>query len=145
MRTGIAVGLAAVMLLVALPGGLADHETSPDGPGECTWEPSAPDLQVADARGHDVVCVDVRDFVPYNPATVIIDPGTTVVWRNVGVLNTAHTATLTAGTGGDSFDVGVFGHAWHTFEDPGEYYYNCRINAAHTATMHGAVVVADGS
>lgn len=143
MRAGIAVGLAAVMLLVALPGGLADHETSPDGPGECTWEPSAPDLQVADARGHDVVCVDVRDFVPYNPATVIIDPGTTVVWRNAAILF-PHTATLTAGTGADAFDVFVGGHGWYTFEDPGEYYYNCRINAAHTATMHGAVVV-DGS
>lgn len=146
IKAGPVIGVAAVVLvaaLAALPGALGTHETEA-GPGPCTFEPGPVPLPVADARGHDVVCVDIVDFAPYDPATVVVDPGATVVWRNVGgALAFGHTATLVAGTGGDDFNVAVGheAHGWHTFEEAGTYYYQCQVNALHVATMHGAVVV----
>lgn len=127
----------AAMIMVTVPPTVADH-TSPDGPGEC-FDPAARD--VADARGHDVVCVDVPDLEPYSPAILQVDPGTTVVWRNVG--NLVHTVTFTLSSSGATFDASLApgDHVWYTFEQEGTAVYHCRINALHTATMHGGVQV----
>lgn len=137
MRRGTAVGLTFVILLAALPGVLGDHLAP--GEEETCYEP--PESGVADARGHDRVCVDIVSFEPYDPAVLIVDAGTEVVWYNVG--NLAHTVTFivdSTGTGFDEF-VSAGDHVSHVFQDPGTAYYDCTINAVHRATMHGQVVV----
>lgn len=141
MRHGPVIGVAFVVLLVALPAlpaALGGH-LAPDEPETC-YDP--PESEVADARGHDSVCVDIVSFEAYDPAVLVVDPGTQVVWYNDG--NLAHTVSFVVDSTGANVDtfVPAGGHASHTFEDPGTVYYNCQINAAHTATMHGSVVVA---
>lgn len=137
MRRGTAVGLAFVILLAALPGVLGEHLAP--GEEESCYEP--PESEVADARGHGRVCVDVVSFDLYDPAVLVVDAGTEVVWYNEGSL--AHTVTFVLSSTGESFDAFVPAgeHTVYTFEEAGTFYYDCTINALHMATMHGKVVV----
>jgi plastocyanin/truncated hemoglobin YjbI len=75
--------------------------------------------------------VEIRSFA-FNPPTITIPVGSTVVWRNADPVG--HTAT------GQSFDTGVLntgqtGQA--TFNTPGTFGYTCRIHPS----IHGTIVV----
>lgn len=134
MRTRILIAIVAAGLLVGSAPVLADHETV-----DCF---DASGSEIADARGHDRVCVDIVDLEPFDPAVLIVDAGTDVTWRNAAG-NLQHTVTSGASSSGDSFDMTVtpHGNVSHTFGSAGVTYYHCEINAFHEATMHGAVVV----
>lgn len=130
-----AIQAASILVVVAMVG-MAMPATAPHGDAEC-HDPAERD--VADARGHDLVCVDILDLERYDPAVLRIDPGTTVLWTNTG--NLPHTVTFTIS--GESFNkvLAPGDHVTFTFDSEGSTYYNCRINAFHTATMHGGVIV----
>lgn len=68
----------------------------------------------------------------FEPATLRVEPGTTVTWTNTGVA--PHTATAEDG----SFDSGTLesGATFQkTFTDPGRYAYLCRIHPDMTGTI----------
>lgn len=141
MRRHWIVIAAIVLLLAGLPQVAGDHDDG-NGPdtGECA---TAQRRDFADMRGNDVVCVDILGIEPFAPAVLVIDAGTTVVWRNQDGIQ--HTVTSTAEGGLDSFDHRVFpgDHEWTTLDDPGSYYYQCRVNFPfHAASMHGEIIVA---
>lgn len=141
------IAIAVLVALAAIPVALGAHtdtENDPDAPGECTFDADETTEQrwVADARGHDVVCVDIVGIEPFSPAVLVIDAGTTVVWRNQHGVQ--HTTTATLETGADSFQhvLAPGDHAWTTFEASGEYYYDCRsFFPVHASAMHGKIVV----
>lgn len=134
MRTRILIAVVAAGLLVGSVPVLANHETV-----DCF---DASGSEVADARGHERVCVDVVDLQLFDPAVLIVDTGTNVTWRSAAD-NLPHTVTAGASTSGDSFDMTVdpHGNVSHVFGSDGVTYYHCEVNEFHEATMHGAVVV----
>ncbi len=82
------------------------------------------------------VVVEIQSL-KFNAERIEIDPGTTVVWRNLDPL--AHTATAVDST----WDSGMIepGESWRrTFDEPGTYPYLC---APHPF-MRGVVVVRGG-
>jgi plastocyanin len=75
--------------------------------------------------------IDIVDLA-FDPATVELPAGTTVLWSNTGVA--PHTVSAEAG----SFDSGTLesGASFeHTFAKPGTYAYLCRIHPAMTGTI----------
>jgi parallel beta-helix repeat protein len=81
--------------------------------------------------------VDARDNY-FEPQTVHVDPGDTVVWTNVGARDhsvTSDTGDFDSGTmdPGDNFS--------HTFDKEGYYYYHCRFHGAKQSGMWGVVIV----
>ena len=75
----------------------------------------------------------------FEPATITVQPGTTVRWVNYG----KRTHTVTANDGRwDSGDIPPGGTYSATFQQPGTYYYYCR---HHTQDkMQGTIVVGAG-
>lgn len=145
----------AVMVLVvafgtvAPVGGAYDHgdDSSNEVKGPCSTNPafnatSARGVPV-DATGEDAVHVDIPDFRPFEPATLTVDRGTCVEWKNTG--DVQHTVTIAAHTGGtigEQVDKLGSGDQTHrTFHEPGVYYIHCEISAFHSATMHQVIYV----
>ncbi|HEX7347637.1 MAG TPA: cupredoxin domain-containing protein [Candidatus Limnocylindrales bacterium] len=90
-------------------------------PAPATPTPAAP-------TGDAVSIVDLA----FEPATLTVEPGTTVTWTNSGVA--PHTATAEDG----SFDSGTLASGAtfeHTFSDPGTYAYLCQIHPDMTGTI----------
>lgn len=87
------------------------------------------------------VAVELRNST-YQPPTVTVEPGTTVLWTNYDTLShsvTSMTGIFDSGEleTGDSFN--------YTFTEPGTYTYGCRINQSLESTrMPGRVVVSAG-
>jgi plastocyanin len=80
--------------------------------------------------------VYIQDFY-FSPASINIEPGTTVTWVNQG--QAPHTATHTGGT----FDSGTLqpGQSYsYTFNRAGTYAYYCQIHP----NMTGTIVVGGG-
>jgi len=86
--------------------------------------------------GASAAAVSIVDFA-FNPATLTVSPGTTVVWTNTSPF-TPHTVTSDPGAPAafnGSVDAGeTFSF---TFAQAGVYHYHCAIHP----TMHGTVVV----
>jgi plastocyanin len=82
----------------------------------------------------DVIILDWR----YEPDTVTIQPGDTVLWTNLGAV--PHTTTSEG-----QWDSGFLepdDTFARTFDQVGRFRYTCRV---HPDTMRGTVVVDDGS
>lgn len=65
------------------------------------------------------------DAATFEPATISLRPGTTVIWKNTDA--SAHTVTSRTGV----FDSGVMGpeeEFQFTFESPGTFEYYCKIH-----------------
>jgi len=94
------------------------------------------ELQVADMQGSpSSVTADIADF-SFQPQTINIKSGDTVVWTQQD--GAPH--TVTAVSGPESFDSGTMGKGQtfsHTFNTPGTYEYKCSIHSS----MEGTVVV----
>lgn len=97
---------------------------------------------VEDRTGRNEVVVEVGsgDGLQYGPAAVRVDPGTTVRWRWTGkgglhnvVFANAEISTSLKGEEGATFS--------YTFDEPGEYRYECTLHAG--IGMRGAVLVAE--
>lgn len=77
--------------------------------------------------------------VAFEPAAIMIDPGTTVVWEWTGA-GGGHNVVEENGTFGDDEIVREEGHTYeYTFEDPGMYRYVCTPHDSRG--MRGAVTV----
>jgi plastocyanin len=88
----------------------------------------------AGAQGNQTVYI--RDFY-FSPASITVEPGTTVTWVNQG--QAPHTATHTGG----AFDSGTLqpGESYsYTFNQAGNYAYYCRVHPS----MTGTIVVGGG-
>lgn len=81
------------------------------------------------------VAVSVGDNF-YDPATVSIQAGNTVVWTNEGTL--LHTVTADDGSFNSSFDLMPGSEYTHLFTQPGTYAYSCLI---HGAPQVGTIIV----
>ena len=107
-----------------------------------------------DGTDDEPVVVEANDLNKFDPPAVVITPGTTVVWRNVGIQ--LHTATLVTGTTSDAFDlpIGGYGECFdgegnvvfcevsHTFEQSGIVVYYCVPHYdPRSGAMWGAVAV----
>jgi plastocyanin len=82
------------------------------------------------SEASDVV-VDVVDD-DYEPRDLTIRPGTTVTWKFVG--DRPHTVTDDRG----AFDSGTLergGEFIERFDEPGEYFYYCRLHHAMLGTL----------
>ncbi|MDW7733221.1 MAG: cupredoxin family copper-binding protein, partial [Methanolobus sp.] len=80
--------------------------------------------------------IEIRDFA-FQPESITIEPGTTIVWTNYDTAQ--HTVTSTGGI----FDSGLFGEGEtfeYTFTEPGTYEYFCTVHSF----MEGEVVVSEG-
>ena len=105
----------------------APAATPTPAPGTPTPAPATP--TPAPAEGSNGV--DIVDLA-FEPATLRVEPGTTVTWTNTGVA--PHTATAEDG----SFDSGTLesGATFkQTFADPGTYAYLCQIHPDMTGTI----------
>jgi plastocyanin len=111
-----------------------------DAPGEypyrCTLHPWMVGKVVVSAEAAGAVVV--AEALRFQPQTLTVPVGTTVVWMNADAFE--HTVTADDG----SFDSGLFGtggtFAW-TFSAPGTYGYYCVPHGAPGAGMHGTIVV----
>jgi plastocyanin len=96
----------------------------------------------AAVRADDTV-VRMRAEMRFDPAVVEVPLGATVTWENDG--SRAHTVTELGEEGEDrpdgfdSSEVPGTGRFSHTFDEPGEYLYRCRIHG--DRGMVGLVVV----
>ena len=94
------------------------------------------------AAQSEQVSAEIKLF-SYQPATLQVEPGTTVTWTNQDGIE----HSVTSGEPGDptdAFDSGFFtqGQTFsHTFTEPGTYPYFCRRHES----MQGAVEVVPGS
>ncbi|QPV62850.1 copper-binding protein [Halosimplex litoreum] len=138
---------ATIAASVGLAGCSSDGGDGSDGGGDPPTEPGTP----------APVTVEMTDGLKFDPATVTVDRGTTVVWEAVG--SVAHSVTAYEdGIPGDAeyfasgeFDeesaarssypdgsVGPDETFAHTFAVAGEYEYFC---VPHESGMKGTVVV----
>ena len=126
--------LPAMLLMLAVPvaliGGCA--ETTPDVGPAPTTEPLAPGEDSRTQPGLEGVTVEMRDLA-FTPRNIEVRAGDTVTWFNAdGVPHTV------SGEGG--FDSGTLqqGETYEfTFNEPGQFTYNCSVHPA----MSGLVVV----
>jgi uncharacterized repeat protein (TIGR01451 family) len=88
----------------------------------CTAEATAPTLQAS---------VSIIDFA-FQPSSITIGAGTTVVWTNTG--SATHTVTSDSGIF-DSGDISPGGTFQFTFENAGTYSYHCSIHTFMTGTV----------
>jgi plastocyanin len=80
------------------------------------------------------VAVEIKGFA-FNPATITISKGTTVVWTQKDI--TSHTVTIASGAGFDSGTLNQGQTFSYTFNGIGTFNYGCSI---HT-NMSGKVIV----
>lgn len=125
------IGIIFVLLLVA---GCAQqpevtpNQTTQQDTSETIDIPSEPEQTPEDSNGVEVIIDDLR----FNPTTLEVPVGTTVVWTNRD--NTEHTVTA------DTFDSGEMvpnAEFTHTFDEKGEYDYSCTLHPQ----MQGTIVV----
>lgn len=91
-----------------------------------------PFVPPARAATENVSIVDLA----YQPSTINVQLGDTVIWTNNGGLT--HTVTSDGGAGPlDSGDIGSGGTYSHMFVSEGTYSYHC----VHHPSMHGTVTV----
>jgi len=97
-----------------------------------------------DLRGQPTVSIDL-DQLAFNPANVIVSPGTTVTWKNLeGLEHYVNTDTHPYHTyefDMNSRKLNLDDEFSHTFEQVGAYPYHC---SAHADVMAGTIVVDDG-
>jgi len=67
----------------------------------------------------------------FEPGSITVDPGTTVIWRN----NDQTTHTTTADQGQWSSTVAASGSASHQFTASGTYEYHCSLHEYMTGTV----------
>ncbi|HUE76204.1 MAG TPA: plastocyanin/azurin family copper-binding protein [Chloroflexota bacterium] len=143
-RVVVVTALAGAVMLgaVACAGQTpATSAVAPAGQGAVVQQapPAAPAPRVAQSG---TVTVEMKDMT-FEPATITVKPGTTVVWKNTSQV--PHVVASDTGL----FDSGqapsewiVFGKEFsYTFEKAGTYSYNCTPHKA--AGMVGKVVVAE--
>lgn len=94
-------------------------------PPPATPAPTAPPRPVPPGR------LVIADFA-FRPATITVQPGTTLVWQNTGIA--PHTVTSRAGLF-DSRIIPSGGTYSHTFATPGTFPYLCTIHPDMTATV----------
>jgi hypothetical protein len=75
----------------------------------------------------------------FEPPTLRIRPGTTVLWRNDG----RHLHSITAYDGGWDMDLPPRSTFYVTFYQPGTYYYYCKFHKSNR--MIGAIIVSTGT
>jgi plastocyanin len=126
----LAVTMSAFLtLVVALnaPSAQANHQTHFDQVGGDT-------LATTTAGSNDVT---IASFA-YNPATITVTAGSTVMWTNTDPFT--HTTTSDVGSldPWDSGPLGQNGTFSKVFNTPGIYHYHCTV---HFTTMFGTVVV----
>lgn len=128
-----AVGLAAIV--VPDEEGSADEDGPDDGGSDdASDEDASEDSDDADGDpSTGEVEVTISDFT-FEPATLEIEAGTTVVWSNLDAA--PHTASANNGTW-DSDTLGEGDTFSMTFDDPGTYEYGCVFHPS----MEGSIVV----
>ena len=117
-------------VVVGSGGAVAAGTTTPTRPGATNGTP--------DARGSDIITAasgrvdaEMRDF-DFEPAHIVVEPGTTVTWNNTGMA--PHTVTARDG----SFSSGIKnpGESFeYRFERPGTYDYVCAVHPAMTGSV----------
>lgn len=112
-----------------VPESVADHlSTANNVDGSITDRTGLDELHVENGPDGDLA---------YDPALVRIDAGTTVTWE---WLSDGHTVTSTDGAIDLNTDQESTGfEVSHTFDDPGNYFYECRPHAS--AGHLGAIIV----
>jgi plastocyanin len=144
-RVFVVMGLAGAVMLgaVACAGQTtpATGAVAPVGQGAVAQQAPkvAPAAQVAQSG---TVTVNMKDMT-FEPATITVKPGTTVVWKNTSQI--PHVVTSDTGL----FDSGQAPSQWlpfgkefsYTFDKAGTYSYNCPPHKA--AGMVGKVIVAE--
>jgi halocyanin-like protein len=126
-------------------GGGGDYETVPDGeePDYDGWlDPAGNYDGTADFRGEGEVEVAVGagdQGLAFEPAAIMVDSGTTVVWEWTGAGGGHNVVEEDEAFGDDEVHVEE-GHTYeHTFEESGVYRYVCTPHDAQG--MRGAVAV----
>jgi len=116
-------------LVVALnaPSAQADHQTHFEQVG-------GSDLAATVAGPNDVTIVSFA----YNPATITVTAGSTVMWTNTDPFTHTTTSDLGSLDPWDSGALGLNGTFSKVFNTPGIYHYHCTV---HFTTMFGTVVV----
>jgi plastocyanin len=92
--------------------------------------PAAAEMNMQAAQERAML-VEIKKFT-YNPNSITVPPGTSVIWRNLDPVS--HTVTSSIG----KFDSGVIepgGNYSHRFQDPGKYAYHCTIHPNMTAQV----------
>jgi len=112
--------LVPALLLTALLAGCSGSTSSSGNPS-------------TNPAGDQNAMIDVKDF-NFNPTTVNVAKGSSVMWMNEG--QATHTVTFDAG-GVDSGNIAAGSSYSHTFNDAGTFTYHCKIHSS----MTGKVVV----
>ena len=73
----------------------------------------------------DATVVSIKNF-SFNPGTLVVKTGTTIVWTNNDSM--AHTVTSDAGGAFDSGNLAPGQSFSHTFSDVGSFAYHCAIH-----------------
>jgi plastocyanin len=123
--------IACIVTLSLVPHTAPAVGESPENCFNATGTPGG----VVDARGHDYVCARVAGIQPYDPAVLVVSPGTTVIWKNSH--NLFHTVTSIAGGFDHALEPGQ--SASQTFSSGATHVF-CK-SFIHPAAMHGLVVV----
>ena len=90
----------------------------------------------ATAQERPIVAVEISDH-HYHPRTIVVWPGTTVIWVNNG--DQGHTVTSRNGLWNDSGVLAPGEEFQVTFDVPGIFYYYCRLHTREF--MKGRVIV----
>ena len=99
-------------------------------------DPMSPDDGNGNGQNSQVVEVELVNFA-FDQATVTIDVGTTVRWRNT--TNTGHTVTPDGHSAWEEWQTGAQGETFEvTFEEAGTYPYFC---VPHQGIMTGTIIV----
>ena len=130
------VGLGLLAATIVALGFLALYGGSDDGGRRATSLRQDPVVSEESA-----VTVAVIDD-DYEPRDLTVRPGTTITWKFEG--DRPHTVTDDRG----AFDSGTLerGAEWvQTFDEPGEYFYYCRLHHAMLGTLRVEAAAATGA
>ena len=123
-----------IIFAVVLLAGCQGYYEQPQPTGPLPPPETAPQLQTK-ATPLNSESVTIRGF-SFNPGTITIKTGETVVWTN----NDGAPHTVTATSGPEMFDSGTLSKGQtfsQTFTTPGTYEYKCSIHPS----MQGTIIV----
>ena len=132
--------IAAVAALVLVLTACAD-----DGPRPIAAAPQQAEAPPPTAGEDDPVAVPVRTVIvesidnTFKPQVVEVEPGTEIVWVNMG--HNEHDILSESGFGIDAAHFHPGSEYRHVFTEPGEYRFHCTIHGTHDIGMTGTIVV----
>jgi len=143
MKKSLIIGIIIVVIIVAVIIGYvlikpsntntATNQNAPTSGNSAGSETTNPNPPTGNSNSPKTVTIEISNFA-FNPASVTINKGDSVVWLNKDTM--AHTVTSDSGSSELGSSPITSGQTYtHTFDTTGSFNYHCSIHTSMKATI----------